>query len=186
MTGGIIKYKYISENAPEEKIDYSYSKFYGEKFLEAWMDSRKICYPGDQTTDIPEITNTNCSNTENLLVEWIKSFQIRGQINYDQLNLLLKRFEVTKKIFESYNEQFRSIDRSKYKQYRLYILFGVLLAAAYEKTNKLQYLNSLLKVNDISLSIVNLLNDQERKLLNHCVCKERDYIISLKEQLKWK
>ena len=72
---------------------------------------------------------------------------------------MIKRFEVTKKIYESYDDNFRPHDKAKYQNPNLYVLFAEILILAYRKYSKLQYLNALLKVNDINVGLIESLHE---------------------------
>ena len=65
---------------------------------------------------------------------------------------LIQRFEVTKKLKEYYMPGFRQSEGSS-KEIRLYQLFSIILAFAHYQTENLQYLSTLLKVNDLMLSL---------------------------------
>lgn len=67
------------------------------------------------------------------------------------LDKLIQRFEVTKKIYQTYPSGFRKGYGSNESLY-LYWLFSLLLGLFYVRTLKLKYLSSLLKVNDLLCS----------------------------------
>lgn len=68
------------------------------------------------------------------------------------LDLLVQRFEVTKKIYENYLVGFRKGIGSS-DMLRLYWLFALLLTLYYSETKNIKYLNTLLKVNDLLCSL---------------------------------
>lgn len=171
-------YTYVSSDPFTEKINYSYSKDYGIQFIEIWKNHRKIFM--QQSTDSFSIhsfiTKENgMHSTHNLLDGWIQSPQ---EINIEQFLLLLKRFEVTKKIFKSYDENFRPTKKKECNDLSLHLKFSYVLVYLYKKTQKFYYLNSLLKVNDIicsqmslseSISLngfVNWILQEEKKIIN--------------------
>lgn len=183
MTGDSNIYKYISDNSPDEKINYSYSKFSGIAFIDAWKKSRGKHFPKDTIINYPKISNAANSNTEILFLIWIKALKNNAFSEVEVLNLLIKRFEVTKKIYESYDLNFRPHAKKKYKEYRLYIIFAYVLTLAYQKFGKIQLLNSLLKVNDINHGIISFIGDEEKILLSYCFQKEYCFINELIEKL---
>ena len=163
MTGDNSLYKYISRDVPQQKINYSYAKFGGEDFLDEYKKSREIAL---LNLDNNELTNRNTKDltaTGIHFYKWIKLMEKDKDINEKELLLLLKRFEVTKKIYETYDINFRPIDKEKYMNFHLYVLFGEVLVLAYNKHKKIQYLNTLLKANDICISLIELLSEQLRK-----------------------
>jgi len=76
------------------------------------------------------------------------------------LDLIVQRFEVTKKIYESYPHNFRNGEgRSNIIQ--LYWMFALSLILFYFKTKNIKYLSTLLKVSDLLCSLdEKLLSDE--------------------------
>ncbi|MEZ5021706.1 MAG: hypothetical protein R2728_00330 [Chitinophagales bacterium] len=74
MTGDKLIYKYQSENAPEKKINYSYSIFGGEAFLEAWKNARNKAVTKSNTDYHLALKNNKPSPTETLFNCWIQAF----------------------------------------------------------------------------------------------------------------
>jgi methionyl-tRNA formyltransferase len=101
-----------------------------------------------------------------------------------RLGVLLKRFEVTKRVFERYAEASLSCaGRSDYSNPSLYARFAELLALAYERTGSLQYLNALLKCMDTLTSLSGRLEGSDRALVAELAEKERGYAKSLAARL---
>ena len=76
------------------------------------------------------------------------------------LDRLVQRFEVTKKLYESYPPGFRKGTGANTSA-RLYWLFALALCLFYAKKNEMQYLSTLLKVCDLLCSLPeNLLDGQ--------------------------
>ena len=184
MTGDSMKYKYINTKSPEEKIDYSYSQFGGEDFLLAYRESREEFISQINMDGKLLLSPAGFGETENLFTNWISKLRDNREIELKQFNLLLKRFEVTKKIYENYDENFRPINKSEYKKYKLYVLYAYVLSLSFKRYNKLQYLNALLKANDINISIRTYLDQDIKKLLAICLTAELDFINNLEIQLK--
>ena len=82
-------------------------------------------------------------------------------------------------MFNKYDKNFRPIDKQDFFNKTLYIMFGYLLVLAFEKTNKLQYLNSLLKLNDILCSLINSLPDNTRDGLAWLIINEKKIVKEL-------
>ena len=182
MTGESKTYKYISPTAPSEKINYSYSTYEGEHFLNLWKENRKATLDKCPDFFAIELVNSD-SETEQLFNEWIRNDDFNNQKIIQDLNTLIKRFEVTKKIYSSYDPNFRAIDKSKFNDLRLYVLFSYILVQASKTKKKTQYFNALLKVNDILSSVFSSLNEGNKILLGYCLSKEIEYIQQLKSKL---
>ncbi len=86
---------------------------------------------------------------------------IRGFTRDDVLllNKFVQRFEVSKKLYSSYSEDFRKPTGSFTDLYS-YWLFAVVLVIQYSRTNELKFLSVLLKVCDLLCSL------PERELLD--------------------
>ena len=100
-------------------------------------------------------------NSQDLLEALLSS-----QINKDDenlikvwLDLLVQRFEVTKKLYESYPIDFRK-GKGKSNIVHLYEMFAFSLTMFYSSTKNLKYLSALLKVTDLLCSL-------ERETLNN-------------------
>jgi hypothetical protein len=182
MTGDKLDYIYVNPQAPKEKINYSYSKFGGEKFMQCWEVSRKKYLINKNELKLIFKINTN-SNTEKLFLGWIEDFEQNCFNNFNELKLLIKRFEVTRKIYDDYDENFRKKEKYSFDESRLYLLFAFILIQAYEKEKMLYYLNALLKLNDINLGFEILKESSDELLLQYCVKKELEFIYNLKEKL---
>jgi hypothetical protein len=68
------------------------------------------------------------------------------------LDRLVQRFEVTKKIYESYPPGFKKGTGAN-ASVRLYWLFALALSLFYVRSNEIKYLSTLLKVNDLLCSL---------------------------------
>ncbi|PWH87008.1 hypothetical protein [Brumimicrobium oceani] len=177
-------YKYLSYSSPKEKIDYSYSEFKGELFMDAWKNSRALSKVEKEQQNIT-FSYSEEENTKALLTNWLVEFQNSEFKDFQKLKLLLKRFEVTRKIYETYDENFRPLNKNtKFTENTLYLLFSFVLVNAYKETKKLYYLNSLLKVNDILISNEKDLTENDISLLNLCVAEELRFIDNLRNTLK--
>lgn len=182
MIGDKFTYKYNSIGVPKEKINYSYSKYGGEDFVDSYKKSRESISLNSITCESSLFIPKTGSFTESLFIKWIDCLN-NNELNYEELNLLLKRFEVTKKIYNEYDENFRPINNKVFEELHLYVLFSHILVLAYDKTKKLQYLNSLLKVNDINISVFKDLVGSEIGHLKYCIQKELDFVFELRSKL---
>lgn len=164
-----MKYTYSSKNPFDEKINYSYSKTSGLEFIKSWKKHRECCIDiiNKSKCDYENLIDNSKTNIE--FQKWLKSSNILLS-EIGKLHLLIKRFEVTKRIYDRYDEDYRRINsNSNYSNLNLYINFGLILLKLYKKHKHLQYLNSLLKVNDIICSVIlysKIENIDKKSLLN--------------------
>jgi hypothetical protein len=64
------------------------------------------------------------------------------------LELLVQRFEVTKRVHNAYGPDRRAVNKEEYRDLGLYVRFAEVLEAAYRRTGMLPCLNALLKCLD--------------------------------------
>ena len=87
---------------------------------------------------------------------------IESKLIKNWVDFIVQRFEVTKKIYETYaSKDFRS-GKGKNDIPSLYALFSLLLTVAYSRTCNLKYLSTLMKVNDLLCS----LGDDQKNLIS--------------------
>lgn len=161
MTGDDLIYEYIDPQAPEKKINYSYSEFYGFPFLSAWRTSRLSYLKGKVTPNL-EFCYKSCKEVNwkdnefvdaNLIFDsWITSIKSADSYRLDLVLLLIKRFEVTRKIYTNYSDLMRPEDNTRLGSMALFGKWGVVLALVFRNTGRMPALNALIKVNDILLS----------------------------------
>ena len=145
-------YKYINKNVFDNKINYSYSKFGGIEFIRSWDKKRKECLDIllDGSEVCYEIIDNSLTNIE--FKKWLSSPKTLFS-ELDKVHLLIKRFEVTKKIYQMYDGDYRRLNKdAKHDNLNLYINFGFVIAKLYHEFRHIQYLNTLLKIIDIICS----------------------------------
>jgi len=107
--------------------------------------------------NIIDLSSFNISsevNSENLLVSLLSSQLNQGNESLIKfwLDLLVQRFEVTKKLYESYPVNFRK-GEGRNDIVRIYWLFALSLSLFYCVTKSIKYLSTLLKVTDLLCSL---------------------------------
>lgn len=98
----------------------------------------------------------------------------------DELNKFIKKFEIKRKIYEEYSNDMKTGIGSFYKLNN-YLILSLCNLLAYEKKENLKYLNTVLKLNDVICSTLNLLNNNEEsnQLLVYVLKKEIEYVNKL-------
>lgn len=177
-------YPYFSEDIFNQKISYSYSQFKGIQFIDEWRNYR---YQFLQRTSAkkPEELNRLLSSsidyrtqTEAMFSQWIGD-AIIGDFDHKKMNLLVKRFEVTKKIYGAYDTNLRALDKQDYQDKDNYLKFGYLLVLYYGQKQYLPYLNALLKLNDILCSISSEFSELQRLVFAFLLRNEIGYVENL-------
>jgi hypothetical protein len=179
-------YIYNTEDYTTTKIDYSYSKFHGLSFVKTYINYRSDFFLHSVNGE-SHIESTCTFSCEEELLDFVPVKKFLSQclnnsfeIKKKEFDLLIKRFEVTKKVYSFYDSNLRP--HSMYKNdLRLenYIAFSYALTEVYEKTKNFKYLNSLLKVNDILCSAYKLLSINEKNIMSSLIKREIDFIQSL-------
>lgn len=172
----MIEYIYSKVNSLEDPKVYDFTrfKFEGKDFLEIYKESRnkaiEICR---KKTSNSEIQKYN-SDFDVEKTEEIDTLELLKKINYcfntdideadKNMKKLIKKYEVTKKLFEKYNKEFKS-EEGSCENFLIYSLFSINLYLGYKKIKTLDYLNALIKVNDMLIANLNKLNNEENSLV---------------------
>lgn len=182
MIGG--KYKYINANAPDSKINYSYSKYLGKEFLRQWKCSREKEIKEFKLNDFIEyckISKTIVVDgyvlAHTLFLKWIVSYD--KSRDESDLALLIKRFEVTKKIYFEYDKKMRPKDKDNFLEFENYCLFGIVLGEIFKKNKKYQFLNAHIKINDIILGWKNDIDEKHLLLKSYSLNLECTNVVNI-------
>ena len=188
-------YPYSSENLLEKPQKYQMSPFEGKDFLSSYLNSRKkiiqileknkkISY--DEILDqFKKFIDVNFESfSEVVFLEKFLSFLIYNllEMNKDKTNeyvdLILKKFEIKKRLYYTYNSEFKEIT-DDYKNLHNYTLLALIFQIKYKQTKALKYLNAILKLNDILCSQHSNLNSQDAELTYHLLNHEIDFVSEL-------
>lgn len=173
---------------------YQRFPFLGTKFLKDYEENRI------------SIINTRKKDSENFLqtFEEIKLPQIENNrkniLTYEslieifadilnekefkeKLNQFVRKFEITKKIHESYSDDLKKSIGS-FNDLKNYLLLSLCNLFAYEKNLNLKYLNTALKINDVICSQNNLFQNKEElnQILVFVLQKELQYVKKLSRE----
>ena len=149
------------------KVAIDLNGFFDRKFSNKVYESLKLLIDLDGRVEL----DSQLSHKTNTMA--LSSFDISGNINSENLlrslldaqldkgneslikfwlDLLVQRFEVTKKLYESYPANFRKGEGGN-NIVHLYEIFVLSLAIFYSTTKNLKYLSILLKVTDLLCSL---------------------------------
>lgn len=176
-----INYPYADGDLLENRNTYFYSQYGGQDFLTGWQARRhKLAEDLQTITDI----STKVMREETPFIVLSKNIKLAlSEESFDDLNKLLQRWEVTKRIHSAYKENWRPVDNKDYKRADHYLIFAELLDLAYGKTRHLPYFNGLLKVMDTLTSLSGQFGSDERQRLLHLIGQERRYFDDLCDRL---
>lgn len=179
-------YMFNNRDLLEEPEKYFYADCSCLNFVEDWLSSRNTYFEQlntrkdnhslPKTTDTQEIPDT--INTENSLRNIYENLLLSDYEVPDLLLYFLRRFEITKKLFEIYNkENNKPLSKDSYRNINIYISFSECLSIAYKNTGNPQYLSTLNKVMDTMTSIdVNQFNGHQSSRLQSLITAEINYI----------
>ncbi len=166
-----IEYPYSKENLFINQQKYQMTKFVGKEFLLAYKNSRShvINYLEKNfeilTLEnlIPKLQNLLSSYDKNSEPKIIISTQIllksfiaifKNNLQSSEKNLIdkfLKKFEIKKMIFYSYDQNFVVLD-DNYNDLLNYLLLSGICELSHEQNSNLKFLNCALKINDVICS----------------------------------
>lgn len=163
-------YKYTDKNLFDNSESYFYSKFGGLEFLQGFLSSRKVKLlelkhqlPNDYNSDelkkeiISIIKSKYKYNSNDSVFSTYEFFFLKLEEKEVEDNDLffkkiIQKFEISKRINELYTaEELKPIGNNK--SLEIYFLFGICLIQYFQQTNKMIYLNAILKLSDILCSL---------------------------------
>lgn len=184
-------YPYAQGNLLEKPNTYFYTPFQGMDFLQAWLASRKRVLDACAASleEEPVITERQgekpASSTQKFLMDTLEALR-SGHFDAGRstsLDLLLRNFEAKKKLFEAYQPGFQSRGRQDFHRLELYVVFAEVLDAAYTQTQRIQYLNSLIKAMDILCAYVSSLSVASKVRLAQLIASETGHVAHLSRAL---
>jgi len=169
-------YKYITENNLYEKQTYMYSEYGGTAFLKEYSESRKNALD-DKGTGKAEAsgqkytganpTKVNLGQLYGKLKDGEYSEETKAEING-----YVKSFEVRKRIYTEYDDNWKPVADAGFEDYDTYLLFAECLIRVYEQEEGLKYFSCLLKVDDTLLSVRDRMGASQRKRLEGIIRRE--------------
>lgn len=173
----MVTYEYTNKNLLEEKETYQYSKYYGQEFLDAFFKNR---------TNFLDTLEKNSQDLFSLdlksnIYQFLTKFYEK-QDEIDKFMKLLQKFEVTKRIFDNTDENFKKLENAISDNLNLYILFSNCCYLAYKKINHLSCINAILKCNDILVSQKDFSN-ADTKMLKTAIENEIKIIKELQNEI---
>lgn len=177
-------YPYITENNLENPQFYDYCTFSGVEFFKHYLDSRSVykdiessgAFSDDfikksveSSLDSNKSIKSSGDFSKSLLQEKLLDCALpiikESMSNTHLAHLLIKTFEVNKRLYSEYgfthsareNEPIlRPNKQGNYHCLENYLAFGIVLIHHYKRTKNLIFLNTLLKLNDVLISLKTL------------------------------
>ncbi len=190
----MIEYKYNQGDLLNNPQNYNFTEFGNWDFLNAFKKSRnKFLISSNISSDLFEnlfklmIPNTHIDYTFHDKIETEKYLKIilmeihqNSFFNYDHIDIFVKKFELTKKLFEKYNKIFIPISENCFNLTN-YILLSFICLLCYKQEKNLKYLNTSLKLND---TLTNQISKNHKYLipLEYLIKIELNFIDELIEE----
>ncbi len=189
-----MSYSYTDGDKIASPNTYFYTEYNGQEFLNSYFGNRKSILR--KTKDAVEPTfSENVTETDQSLIQTsiyldylYTSLQSQNHSRnadiFAEINLILKKFEVSKRIYDFYLPEFKKSDDSDFKNLNNYLKLASVLSRSYEITKKLNYLNGMLKVIDTLISVFNEMSELEKKNLAWLIRLEIDHVGKLTSKLR--
>lgn len=183
-----MSYQYVTENNLENKQTYMYSEYGGIHFLKEYIATRREyiskyeCLEENIADDNEKTTEATGVMVDLLGIRKALETDKRNKKVMDLINAYTKSFEVRKRIYREYDNNWKPIGSMDFKDYQIYLVFAECLVLSYQHTQCLKYFNCLLKVDDSLLSICNKMNDKLKGNLSQIIKKELNIFYQIAER----
>ncbi|MCH5258154.1 MAG: hypothetical protein J1F18_00310 [Lachnospiraceae bacterium] len=179
-----MSYKYITDNNLYEKQNYMYSEFGGTVFLMDYINSREKYLHNGEHRDIV-VTEYHCATGQGLqrILNKLKSGHVEDK-TIDLINSYTKSFEVRKRIYTNYDNDFKPLEDAGFEDYDNYLLFAECLLLVYRQTGCLKYFSCLLKVDDTLLSVWEKLQEYQKEYMSRIIRHELKCFYQLVDENK--
>ena len=180
-------YPYTSGNKIQKINIYNYSPYFGEDFLNAWHNNREEVLNNNESIACKYFNTDTELKLKKLTHSLQKCKTVTDASPYlEKLDLYVKKFEVSKRLFDEYDKNLKPLNRFKHNNPGNYISLAEALVSGFEITQSLVYLNALIKLNDtissISTDLYFSMKNEHKKIL----LKERSFVSELKKRLATK
>ena len=196
-------YKYDNVDLLKNPEFYQMTPFEGSKFLPNYIKSRKeiisMLDSEHYFTKFNELrhyftTKFTISKEEELynhiiitndLFVFLMNSTLESKPNHmitQIIDIFLKKFELTKKFFDSYNLKQKQTSEN-FTNLKNYVIFSIICLKIFEDTKNLKYLNTCLKINDIIASNIRIKkNNDLSDLINFLINSEIDIIRKISKE----
>lgn len=171
-------YEYITGNNLYEKQTYMYSEYRGLNFLRDYLASRYLYMDVAKSTDestLPYVEAFDDAVQQDLLdiLQKLKAGDYSTEV-INAMNAYTKSFEVRKRIYSCYDNQWKPVENADFENYQSYLLFADCLLHMYWYNKCLKYFSCLLKVDDTLLSVQDHLPGCLRGYFSQIISRELD------------
>ncbi len=194
-------YPYATGNLLVDRNTYFYTKYEGIPFLKAWKDDRDKIFnklggealppESNVTIEVEEVLNMiskgDVIETAVFLEALYGNLELtQNHVSFEAtklINLLTKKFELTKRVHKAYFQGFKAVDKQEFYDLKLFARAGEIFEAAYSKTDCVIYLNALLKCNDTLCAMADSLDSELKARLATLIARERSHVLRLADSV---
>ena len=178
-------YPYAQGDLLTEPNTYFYTPYHGQAFLDAWSQARedvlkRIGPPSPPPRACETVRQRRAGSTNDLLEHAHALVEVsQGKLTDEARAMLEKfraKFEITKRVHQAYDEDFRAVDPRQHKDLTLYVRAAELFEAVCARSGDVIYLNVLLKIIDTLCAFHERLSDMESARLAWLIERERIYV----------
>lgn len=181
-------YEFATGDLLEDRNTYFYTAYQGSSFLAAWRRARDAALrdlpPAAQRPPVGDVKMTGEAGgkTADLLEADFADFERTGVCR--NLDRLIQRFEVSKRLHRAYGADWRALDRDDYHDLGLYLRFAELAEASYARTGRLPCLNALIKCLDTMVALRDRLTRDQAARLATLIARERLHVGRLEADMQ--
>lgn len=171
-------YEYVTDNNLYEKQTYMYSEYRGMDFLRDYRASRcqyMDAIKGTDESTLPCMEASDDAVQKDLsdILQKLKAGDYSTEVIYT-MNAYTKSFEVRKRIYSCYDDNWKPVKNADFDNYKSYLLFADCLLNIYQYNKCLKYFSCLLKVDDTLLSVQDHLPECLRGYFSQIISRELD------------
>lgn len=179
-----VNYPYVTENNLENIQSYQYSLWQGDNFIAAFYAQRLTLLqslPAAQWLECRDELNVT-SNSLWPLVFKLRNGQLLVDKELDWVLILLKKFEVSKKLFGAYHSTFphQRCDEN-FREPEPYMLLAELTLRLWQQFKRTYWLSGALKLLDTLCSIASGCTEAQQAGIASLIGLEQQLITSLQE-----
>lgn len=181
------QYSYAEGDLLEKPNTYQYSQYGGREFVLAWQSHRESVQAelGEPISPVEaDLTDSRLqelpcelhSLLEDIMADISNGNNMEQLVLKDVLNALVRKFEVTKRLYASYDKDLKAVNKYDYRNLELYLRFAEIVDRAYSNSNNLTFLNVMLKLTDTLIAFRNELKEGQKARLAWLINRERSHI----------
>jgi hypothetical protein len=180
-------YDYARGDLLEQRNSYTYPRYRGPAFLDAWRSSRdealqalpsQVEAPGARAAE-DSADEADGFRTEAVLEKIMAGIET-GE-SPPELEALLRRFEIAKRIHGAYTERWKPREKTDYRALGRYVRFAEVLDRAYGRLGDLRHLSALMKCLDTLVALRSGLEEEHAARLARLLHSEKAHVEELEE-----